>query len=85
MPQSSLSLFSTGRTRGMLVEMGDGLTSIVPVFEGYGLPHAVKKMQVAGSDITGYVLKGIEQLKPTQFDVARLIKEKMVIIPIDYD
>lgn len=43
----------------MVVEMGDGLTSIVPVFEGYGLPHAVKKMPVAGTDITSYMLKGI--------------------------
>merc|ERR1740138_1022435 len=47
-----LSLFSTGRTRGLVVESGEGLTQAVPVFEGYAIPHAIFKMEVAGQDIT---------------------------------
>lgn len=62
MPTSSVALFSTGRTRGMVVDSGDGLTSIVPVFEGYCLPHAIKKMPIAGKDLTNHILQGIPQL-----------------------
>jgi len=56
-----LSLFSTGRTRGLVVESGEGLTQAVPVFEGYAIPHAVFKMEVAGLDITEKVTKLMEQ------------------------
>merc|ERR1712066_518347 len=50
-----LSLFSTGRTRGLVVESGEGITQAVPVFEGYAIPHAIFKMEVAGQDITSKV------------------------------
>mmetsp|Transcript_47449 Transcript_47449/g.34733 ORF Transcript_47449/g.34733 Transcript_47449/m.34733 type:complete len:206 (+) Transcript_47449:36-653(+) len=47
-----LSLFSTGRTSGIVVESGEGLSYTVPVFEGYALPHAMHKLDIAGQDIT---------------------------------
>lgn len=58
----TLSLFATGRTKGLVIEAGEGLTSIAPIFEGYALPHAVKVMQVAGSDITSYIQQRLEHL-----------------------
>jgi len=36
-----LSLFSTGKTCGLVAECGEGTTYTVPVFEGYALPHAM--------------------------------------------
>lgn len=50
-----LSLFSTGLTRGLVVESGEGLTQAVPVFEGFAIPHAIFKMEVAGQEITSEV------------------------------
>mmetsp|Transcript_1735 Transcript_1735/g.3841 ORF Transcript_1735/g.3841 Transcript_1735/m.3841 type:complete len:421 (-) Transcript_1735:59-1321(-) len=50
-----LSLFSTGRTRGLVLESGEGITQAVPVFEGFAIPHAIFKMEVAGQDITAKV------------------------------
>jgi len=47
-----LALFSTGRTRGLVVESGEGVTQAVPVFEGYAIPHAIFKTETAGQDIT---------------------------------
>lgn len=50
-----LALFSTGKTRGLVVESGEGITQAVPVFEGYAIPHAIFKMEVAGQDVTSAV------------------------------
>ena len=45
---SVLSLFSTGKTSGLVVECGEGVSYSVPVFEGYALPHAILKLDIAG-------------------------------------
>jgi actin len=43
-----LSLFSTGKTTGIIVECGEGVSYSVPIFEGYALPHAIHKLDIAG-------------------------------------
>jgi actin len=43
-----LSLFSTGKTSGIVAECGEGVSYTVPVFEGYALPHAIHKLDIAG-------------------------------------
>ena len=45
---SVLSLFSTGKTSGLVVEVGEGVSYTVPIFEGYALPHAIHKLDIAG-------------------------------------
>lgn len=47
-----LSLFSTGKTNGLVAECGEGVTYTVPVFEGYALPHAMHRLNVSGQTIT---------------------------------
>lgn len=49
---ATLSLFSTGTTTGLVAEAGEGISYAVPVFEGYALPHAILKLDVAGMDVT---------------------------------
>lgn len=49
---ATLSLFSTGSVTGLVAESGEGTTYAVPIFEGYALPHAILKLNVAGQDIT---------------------------------
>ncbi len=47
-----LSLYASGRTTGCVVECGHTSTHVVPVFEGYALPHSTKKMKWGGANIT---------------------------------
>ena len=53
--QSILALYASGRTTGVVLECGDGVTAAVPVVEGFILPHAVTRMDIAGRDVTHFL------------------------------
>lgn len=52
MNSSVLALFSSGRTRGLVVDVGHEITSAVPVFEGFAIPHATFTTPLAGNAVT---------------------------------
>ena len=62
--QNVLSLYSHGRTTGMVCDSGDGVTRTVPVFEGFLISHAIKKNFIAGREITQHLLDLIDNKLP---------------------
>lgn len=85
-----LSLFSTGKTSGIVVECGEGVSQTIPVFEGYALPHAIHKLDIAGQDITNSLITylkndGVDISSESHFEYAREMKEQMCSVALDFD
>ena len=82
--QAVLSLFAAGRTRGVVVESGHGVTHAVPVFEGYALPHAILRLDVGGDDVNECLRRSLAlrgyQFGSSQLDLVRDIKEKLCYV-----
>ena len=87
-PQALLVLYAQGLVTGVVVDSGDGVTHIMPIFENYLLSHLVGRMDIAGRDITEHMVKlltlrGYTFHKSSDFDVVREIKEKMCFVSAD--
>lgn len=81
--QASLGLFSTGRTTGLTLDVGHGLTQTVPIFEGFPLRHASLRFDLGGIDLTEYLKQLLSNCDIIKFNtigglkILNGIKEKL--------
>jgi len=82
--QAILAMYAHHVFTGVVLDIGDGATHIVPIFEGYALPHAIKRLDIGGADLTEFLgrllterddNKGRRFVSTAEKEILRRIKE----------
>lgn len=86
--QAVLTLYAQGLLTGVVVDSGDGVTHICPVYEGFSLPFLTKRLDIAGRDITRYLIKllllrGYAFNHTADFETIRQMKENLCYVAYD--
>mmetsp|Transcript_97813 Transcript_97813/g.273832 ORF Transcript_97813/g.273832 Transcript_97813/m.273832 type:complete len:411 (+) Transcript_97813:138-1370(+) len=93
--QGVLALFEAGRMTGLVLDSGEGVTHTLPIFQGFGLPHCINRMDIAGRELNTLLAKllaaasaqgldkGVCLTKTTEQQHVRKMKERFCYVASD--
>lgn len=86
--QAMLTLYAQGLLTGVVVDTGDGVTHVVPVYDGFVPQNLIRRLDVAGRHITQYLIKllmlrGYAFNRTADMETVREIKEKLCYVAYD--
>jgi len=86
--QGVLALLGQGRTTGLVLDSGEGVTHTIPIFDGYGLPHCINRLDLAGRELNTLLAKLLAQeglclTTTVEQHHVRMMKEKHCYCALD--
>eukprot|EP00746_Dinoflagellata_sp_MGD_P073172 gnl/MRDRNA2_/MRDRNA2_29705_c0_seq1.p1 gnl/MRDRNA2_/MRDRNA2_29705_c0~~gnl/MRDRNA2_/MRDRNA2_29705_c0_seq1.p1 ORF type:complete len:773 (-),score=164.10 gnl/MRDRNA2_/MRDRNA2_29705_c0_seq1:1659-3977(-) len=90
LPSPVLALYASGRTTGLVISVGASVTHVVPVYEGYALPHAITRGTIGGRDLSDYLIKilterGYSFTTTAERDIIKDVKERLGFAASNFD
>jgi len=87
---SLCTLYSGGFQTGLVIEIGDSSTRVIPIYEGYILDHAIRVMDMGGKILTKNMEKIVQDSTGFSVDsslrreLIRALKERACFVSLDY-
>lgn len=72
------------------MDIGESITQVVPVYDGYSIAHATESIKLGGRDITEYLQlliaqRGISMTTTAEFEIIKELKESLCFVSTTKD